>query len=51
MQFHLPRPLITAAQALSQRVRAGIEMRSIVLAFLLLQLGWASPAKGGGGQL
>jgi uncharacterized protein YecT (DUF1311 family) len=44
MQFHLPRPLITAAQALSQRVRAGIEMRSIVLAFLLLQLGWASPA-------
>jgi uncharacterized protein YecT (DUF1311 family) len=44
MQFHLPRPPITAAQALRQRVRAGIEMRSIVLAFLLLQLGWASPA-------
>jgi len=44
MQFHLPRPLITAAQALRQRVRAGIEMRSIVLAFLLLQLGWAPPA-------
>ena len=25
-------------------VRAGVEMRSIVLAFFLLQLGWASPA-------
>src|SRR5262245_48730664 len=42
MQFHLPRR--TAARVLSQRVRTGIEMRSIVLAFFLLQLSWASPA-------
>src|SRR5215813_10179387 len=44
MQFHLPAAARHRGSGFASARRAGIEMRSIVLAFLLLQLGWALPA-------